>query len=179
MEFQKLIQLKLPYTTHAFFQSLRLITAWKANWNCRINRNVKKIYLLTCAPNTDSDQPALSRWLHEEILHPWLSKLRPVKIQISLHDSTDWSESYRAHCSKIRFATFAAQIVETTSNQRRCNNVASTLMRCCIHTMCPLGNLYLEMCPTMKKGVYDTFWYFGSISPVPVVLKTEVCLPSG
>ena len=46
--------------------------------------------LWTCALYEDSNQPvhpqsdqtALSR--HEETLHPWLSKMRPVKIQIRL-----------------------------------------------------------------------------------------------
>ena len=50
----------------------------------------EKTYLLKCAPNNDksvcpstqSDQSLLSP--HEETLHPWLSKMRPGKILISL-----------------------------------------------------------------------------------------------
>ena len=53
----------------------------------------EKKYLLTCAPNEDSksarDQPDLGlRCPHEETLHPWLSKMRPVKILIRLIDIT-------------------------------------------------------------------------------------------
>ena len=33
------------------------------------------------------------RCQHIETLHPWLSKMRPVKIQISLRESAGWSES--------------------------------------------------------------------------------------
>ena len=51
----------------------------------------EKTYLLTFAPNEDSNQPAHLRILisplgcpQEETLHHWISKLRPVKILIRL-----------------------------------------------------------------------------------------------
>ena len=53
----------------------------------------EKTYLLICAPNEDSNQPAHPRSLlcprcpHEEILHPCLSKNRSLKIQIRLHEA--------------------------------------------------------------------------------------------
>ena len=46
------------------------------------------VYFLTCTPNEDFNQPAHSHSLigvfslHEETLHPWLSKMHPVKILI-------------------------------------------------------------------------------------------------
>ena len=55
--------------------------------------------LLICAPNDDSNQPAHSRSLislrcpHEETLHPWLSKMRPVKTLIRLRECAGWSET--------------------------------------------------------------------------------------
>ena len=51
-----------------------------------------KTYLLTCAPNEDSNQPVHPRSLislrcsHEESLHPWISEMRPVKILIRLRE---------------------------------------------------------------------------------------------
>ena len=33
------------------------------------------------------------RYPHEETLHPWLSKLHPMKIQIRLRECAVWSES--------------------------------------------------------------------------------------
>ena len=58
-----------------------------------------KMYRLTCGPNGDANQPAHPRSLvslrcpHEETLHPWLSKMRPVKILIRLRECAGWSES--------------------------------------------------------------------------------------
>ena len=57
------------------------------------------MYLLTCARNDDLNQPAHPRSMsrvcchQEETLHPWLSKLRPVKILIRLRECAVWSES--------------------------------------------------------------------------------------
>ena len=54
---------------------------------------------MTCAPNEDSNQPAHPRslislrWPHEETMHPWLSKMHPVKILIRLYECTGWFES--------------------------------------------------------------------------------------
>ena len=60
----------------------------------------EKTYLLTCAPNEDSDQPARPRSLirvfvvrMKKTLHPWLSKMCPVKILIRLRECAGWSES--------------------------------------------------------------------------------------
>ena len=48
-----------------------------------MSRNVIKTYILTCMPNNDSNQLELSvqslrflhgKTVHEETLHPWLSK---------------------------------------------------------------------------------------------------------
>ena len=60
-----------------------MVTTWKEPQR-------EKSYLLTCAPNEDSNQPAHPRSLislrcpDEETLHPLLSKIRPVKISRSL-----------------------------------------------------------------------------------------------
>ena len=48
------------------------------------------MYLPTCAPYEDSNQPAHP---HEETLHHWLSKMRPVNILIRLCECASWSES--------------------------------------------------------------------------------------
>ena len=59
----------------------------------------EKTYLLTCAPNEDesactSAQSYQSfRCPHEEILHPKLSKMHPVKILIRLRECAGWSKS--------------------------------------------------------------------------------------
>ena len=58
-----------------------------------------KVYLLTCAPNEDSNQPAHPHsqislpYPHEEALQPLLSKMRPEKILLILCECTDWPES--------------------------------------------------------------------------------------
>ena len=44
-----------------------------------------KTFLVTCVLNVDSNQPVQSlRRSHEETLHQWQSKMRPVKIPITL-----------------------------------------------------------------------------------------------
>ena len=56
-----------------------------------MSRNGRK---LKCAPNENSNQPAHPlRYLHEETLHPWLSKMRLVKSLIRLRECAGWSES--------------------------------------------------------------------------------------
>ena len=40
---------------------------------------------------------------HGETLHPWLSKMRPVKILIRLRDCADWSESSLGARTKVLF----------------------------------------------------------------------------
>ena len=56
------------------------------------------MYLLTCVFNKHSTEPAHLHNLishhcpHEETLHPWLSKMRPVKILIRLRECAGWSE---------------------------------------------------------------------------------------
>ena len=58
-----------------------------------------KTYLPTYAANEDSNQRAHPRSLislrcpHEETLHSWLSKMRPVEILIRLREGAGWSES--------------------------------------------------------------------------------------
>ena len=47
--------------------------------NIQMNQNVRK-RTLWHVPNKDSNQTK-----HEETLHPWLSKMRPVKILIRLY----------------------------------------------------------------------------------------------
>ena len=51
--------------------------------HCMLNESqLERMYLLTCAPNEDSNQPVHPRSLislrcpHEETLHPWLFKMR-------------------------------------------------------------------------------------------------------
>ena len=44
---------------------------------------------------------------HEETLHHWLSKRRPVKILIKLRECTGWSKpSLDTPCPKVRFLTW-------------------------------------------------------------------------
>ena len=46
---------------------------------------------------------------HEETLHPWLSKMRPVKIPIRLRECTGWSESSLGiHAQKYGFLRCSA-----------------------------------------------------------------------
>ena len=55
-------------------------------------RNCEKPYLLTCAPNEDSNQPAHPRSLIRVFVvrikkkNHWLSQMYPVKIRIRLRD---------------------------------------------------------------------------------------------
>ena len=56
------------------------------------------MYLLTYAPNKDSNLPAhlhslISLHFHEETFHPWLSKMCSVKILFRLCEYISWSES--------------------------------------------------------------------------------------
>ena len=59
----------------------------------------EKMYFLECASNEDSNQPALSVQSDQifscplETLHPWLSKMHPVKILIRLCGCAGWSDS--------------------------------------------------------------------------------------
>ena len=59
----------------------------------------EKTHLLISAPNEDSNQPAQPRGPisfrcpHEDILHPWLSKMCPVNLR--------WERT----CPKVRFLT--------------------------------------------------------------------------
>ena len=51
--------------------------------------------LLTCASNEDSNQTAhppdqSRRYPHEENYHPWVPKMRPVKILIRLRECVVW-----------------------------------------------------------------------------------------
>ena len=45
------------------------------------------------------------RWRHEEMLHPWLTKMRPVKILIRLRECAVWCES--SLCEHVRRYMFA------------------------------------------------------------------------
>ena len=88
---------------------------------------------------------------HKEILHPWLSNMRPVKILIRLHHAQADLNLFWAHMSAGVFSDVATQMpfamycvvqseilanaklaqqtynVATTSLQRRCNVVVTTL----------------------------------------------------
>ena len=55
-------------------------------------RQREKTYLLICALNEGSNQP-VHQCLHQETLHPWLSKIRIVKILIRLRERAGWSKS--------------------------------------------------------------------------------------
>ena len=68
--------------------------------NRRGNRNepqCEKLYLLTCAANTQISMCIRAVWsvfiVCMKKLHPWLSKICPVKILIRLSKCTGWSES--------------------------------------------------------------------------------------
>ena len=58
----------------------------------RYEQQCKKLFSLKCTPNVDSDQSVhlcslISLCcLHEATLHPWLSKMLPVKILTKLHE---------------------------------------------------------------------------------------------
>ena len=80
----------------------------------------EKMYLITCTPNEDPNQSAHLRSLnslrcpHEETLHPWLSKMRPVKILIRLHECAVWSESsLDAHVQWYVFFTYGSYDIKT------------------------------------------------------------------
>ena len=91
-------------------------------WNYNTNEpQLQKTYLLTCLPNEDSNQPAHPRSLISVFIvrmkkkikkmHPWLSKLHPVKNLIRLRERTGWSESSQdAHVQKVRFLTLRFNI---------------------------------------------------------------------
>ena len=70
-----------------------------------------KTYLLTCAPNEGSNQPAHPHSLislHyplEKTFHPCLSEMWPVKILIKLRECAEWLNLRWAHISKGSFAT--------------------------------------------------------------------------
>ena len=73
-------------------------------WNRAMNANSREVqgestYLLTCAFKKLKSACASTqlgqnlRTPHEKNLHPWLSKLRQVKILIRLRECAGWSES--------------------------------------------------------------------------------------
>ena len=81
--------------------------------------------LKTASLSAQSDQPSLSTWRN---LHPWLSKVRQVKILIILRECASCSESsLGSQCSKVRFQTLRLMPCEYVSlmdhlaigNQRR------------------------------------------------------------
>ena len=59
---------------------------------CQNEPQCEKTYLLTCAPNEDSKQPAHPcilislRCPREKTLYPWVFEMRPEKILISLRE---------------------------------------------------------------------------------------------
>ena len=67
----------------------------------------KRALKSACA-SSQSDQSL--RCPHEETLHPWLSKLRMVKVLIRLRECADWSESSLGAYVQRLFSDAAAQI---------------------------------------------------------------------
>ena len=70
----------IPYTTYYPYQGRR----------CLYEPSHENLYLLTCRPNRDFNHPvhpqsehSLHFCMHEETLHPWLSKVCQVKIPTS------------------------------------------------------------------------------------------------
>ena len=63
-----------------------------------MSRDIRK-HTIWCVPKKDLNQPVHPRSLishhcqHEEILHPWLSRMHSVKILIRLHKCAGWSQS--------------------------------------------------------------------------------------
>ena len=93
------VSIVAPYTTSGpslFANAVRVIFLCNVD---RLEPQREKTFLLTCAQRRyksvcTSAQPDQSlRCLHEETLHPWLSKMRLVKILIRLRKCAVWSES--------------------------------------------------------------------------------------
>ena len=114
-----------------FFRNLRahkiaIYQIVKVSQNCKkklnkLSCNVSK-HLLTCAPNEDSNQTAHPRCLislrclHDETLHPLLSKIRPVTILIWLQADLNlrrahMSEGQGAHVGNL-FETWVVRATE-------------------------------------------------------------------
>ena len=112
--------------------------------------NVRKPYLRTCAPNEDSNQPALPR----SLIKVFVVRMKKVCIlyfpkcaQFGLRSDSAVRSVFSpgAHvCRALRHLPLSSALssqqthdVYTTSPQR--HDVASTLRRRCINVMCPLG----------------------------------------
>ena len=85
----------------------------------------------------DSNQPPQSRTLmslrcpHEESLHPWLSKKRPVKILIRLRECAVWSESSLGAHVRGMFSDVAAHML--TCHYRCTDSDRIYLVSHCLH----------------------------------------------
>ena len=63
----------------------------------------EKMYILSRAPDKDSNELAHSRCPHENTLHSWLSKMRPVKILNAQSDlNLPWADIYKGTCLALR-----------------------------------------------------------------------------
>ena len=100
----------------------------------------EKTYLLTCAPNEDSNKPAHRRSLIRVFVvrikkrwHPFLSKRRPVVILIRLRKYTGWSESLLgAHVRRYVFLhcgtnAYEAMVLLTVLTSVYCDSPYSPL----------------------------------------------------
>ena len=73
----------------------RHVFAWRGLYYLnQMNRNVGKRTFFHTATKAEFDQRL--RCPHEETLHSWLSKMRPVRVLIRLRECAGWSESSRS-----------------------------------------------------------------------------------
>ena len=70
----------------------------------------------------NSDQRVHPCCLHEEILHPWLSKICPVKILIRLSSQADLNLCW-AHMSKGTFSDVVARLLNVKNLCKKLTDV--------------------------------------------------------
>ena len=87
--------------------ALQMQQYWTATWeNVPSDMSTQQRLKLTC---TSAQSGQSLRCLHEETLHPWLSNMSPVKIQLSLRECVGWSESsLSAHIRRYVFWRYGA-----------------------------------------------------------------------
>ena len=85
-----LVKKKRKMSSAEFLPWVLSVRCYTADMKYRYESQRRKTYILIYESNEDSNQPARScsfislRCPHQETVHPWLSKMRPVKILISL-----------------------------------------------------------------------------------------------
>ena len=131
----------------------------------------EKTYLWTCAPKEDSDQPANTRSLislccpHEETLHPWLSKIRPVKVLIRLRECAGWSESsLGAHVRRYVFWRYGSFILHG-------------ITKTCLYNFDPLKP-HFHIVKLGFTGVYIIFLFSAQKHRLWVLVRTASVLTS-